>query len=171
MTVAAWCRCREVRRRAGPAGGRMPADGSVVSPTLCSMRSRTGHVALLILFAYTCMRTAREQLVSTAAGTFGRLVVGGQSRWNRADTLSRWSRHCVRDQSPGYPRSIGDRGLSRPQADRGYGTTKWESARRSRAQMALLAHGAPGEEGFTIRLGCGWPSPLRGLGRPISRGS
>jgi hypothetical protein len=34
-----------------------------------------------------------------------------------------------------------------------------------------LAHGAPGEEGFTIRLGCGWPSPLRGLGRPISRGS
>src|SRR5450759_5664808 len=60
---------------------------------------------------------------------------------------------------------------SRPGGRSGYGTTKWESARRSRAQMALLAHGAPGEEGFTIRLGCGWLSPLRGLGRPISRGS
>ena len=91
----------------------------------------------------------------------------GYARWNSVAGLASDTACRAAGQigESGPPRSTDVRKGS------GYGTTKWESARRSRAQMALLAHGAPGEEGFTIRLGCGWLSPLRGLGRPISRGS
>src|SRR5450759_207172 len=50
---------RTVRRQSSPASTshRTIADGSLVSLMLCSMRSRIGHVALLIVFAYSCMRT------------------------------------------------------------------------------------------------------------------
>src|SRR5450759_687715 len=88
---------RTVRRQSSPVSTshRTIADGSVVSLMLCSMRSRIGHVALLIVFAYSCMRTVHGQLVSTAAETFGRQDVDGQSRWIRADTLLRWSKPCA----------------------------------------------------------------------------
>src|SRR5450759_4113921 len=88
---------RTVRRQSSPAytSRRTIAAGSLVSLLLCSMRSSSGHVALLIVFACSCMRTVPEQLVSTTAVTLRRLVVDGQSRWIRADTLLRWSRHCA----------------------------------------------------------------------------